>query len=163
MAGDIAKGFSPYAGILQEPAYVAGGPAFPLQIKLLASVLVGCLLFWGIRAAPSISLAQWPASTTTVVGLMSLFIALSYYWILRSRTSIDATTIRQTWFWNKEVKLADVTQAKFIYVPYFTWLVVPRLVVRSSGRGMYVFHSADKRVLAAFARLSLGPTLQSLA
>ena len=156
----LPQDLSPLDALLQAPAIVAEGPAFPLQIKLLASLLVGSLLFWGIRAASNITLAQWPASTLMVMGLVSAFIAVSYYWILCSRTSIDATTIRQTWLWPKEVKLADVTQAKFIYVPYLTWLVVPRLVVRASGRGMYVFHSADKRVLAGFAKLSLGPTLQ---
>ncbi|MBC7435682.1 MAG: hypothetical protein H7332_06385 [Bdellovibrionales bacterium] len=156
--------YSPYAAYLSDPApIVAEGPAFPLQLKLQASVLIGCLLFWAIRAAPNIELAQWPSSTLLFVAMLAVFIAVSYYWILRSRTSIDGTTIRQTWFIAKEVKLADVTQAKFIYVPYLTWLVVPRLVVRSGGRGSYVFHAADKRVLAAFAKLSLGPKLQALA
>jgi hypothetical protein len=80
----------------------------------------------------------------------------AYYWILSSRTSIEQGVITQTWLWDKRVVVRDVTQAKFIYIPYLSWLVAPRLVVRA-GMAVHVFHAASPHVLEAFARLSLGP------
>jgi hypothetical protein len=77
---------------------------------------------------------------------------------LCSRTKIDAVNIEQSWLWTKKVALAEISQAKFIYIPYLSWLIAPRLVVRAS-RGVYVFPAADRHVLEAFARLSLGPAV----
>ncbi len=137
----------------------AEGPAFPWLVKALASLLMAALLFWGVRAADQIAATAWSAGAAAFMLAALLVIALCYYWILRSRTKIDAISIEQSWLWPKKVALVEVTQAKFIYVPFMTWLIAPRLVIRSSGRGMFVFQAADPQVLQAFARLSLGPTL----
>ena len=137
---------------------VAEGPVFPWMVKALASLLMAALVFWGWRAADQIAAATWSASAAVVMLAALLVIALCYYWILRSRTKIDAISIEQSWLWTKKVALADIAQAKFIYIPYMSWLIAPRLVVRAS-RGVYVFPAADRQVLEAFARLSLGPTV----
>lgn len=137
----------------------AEGAAFPVLIKLLATVLMAALVVWGLRVAQDMAATAW---TWGAIGFMlaaGVVSLLCYYWILCSRTSIDAQVLRQTWMWPKQVRLADITQAKFIYVPYLSWLIAPRLVVRARGGGMYVFHAADLRVLQAFARLSLGPVI----
>lgn len=139
------------------PGDRAEGAAFPVLVKFLATVLMAALMVWGLRVASDIATTAW---TWGAIGFMlaaGAVILLCYYWILCSRTSIDAHALRQTWMWPKEVRLADITQAKFIYVPYLSWLIAPRLVVRARGGGMYIFHAADMRVLQAFARLSLGP------
>ena len=134
------------------------GAAFPLAVKVLASVLVAALIFWGIQAFDQLTGAGWSTPAALFIGVTLGVIALCYYWILRSRTAIDASGIRQSWMWPKEVALADITQAKFIYVPYMHWLIAPRLIVRAQGRGLFVFHAADQRVLQRFAHLSLGVT-----
>ncbi len=141
---------------LGADAEFAEGAAFPLPVKGLASLLVAALFFWGVRAADQLTGAGWSSSAVIFMLVTLGVIALCYYWILRSRTSIDATRIRQTWLWPKEVALADITQAKFIFVPYMGWLIAPRLVVRARGRGLFVFHAADEKVLQKFAHLSLG-------
>ena len=81
--------------------------------------------------------------------------AVCYWRMLNSRTGIDSECIRQDFLWPKKVALADITQAKFICVPYLDWLITPRLAIRARGRGMFVFYAGDQRVLQAFARLSL--------
>jgi hypothetical protein len=53
------------------------------------------------------------------------------------------------------VPLAEITQAKFFSVPHLEWLIMPRLAIRARGRGFFVFYTGDRRVLQAFARLSL--------
>ena len=132
------------------------GAAFPLAVKALASVLVAALVFWGVQALDQMTGAGWSTSAVLFMGVTLCVIGLCYYWILRSRTAIDASCIRQSWLWPKQVALADITQAKFIYVPYLHWLIAPRLIVRARGRGLFVFHAADQRVLQRFAHLSLG-------
>lgn len=134
----------------------AEGAAFPFPVKVLASLLVGALLFWGVRASDQIVGTGWSIRAVLFMAVTLAVIGLCYYWILRSRTAIDASSIRQSWLWPKEVALADITQIKFIYVPYMRWLIAPRLIVRARGRGLFVFHAADDKVLQKFAHLSLG-------
>lgn len=141
-------------GLTGEDA--AEGAAFPLPVKALATLLIVALAFWGLRAADQIVGTGWSAGAVVFMGVTLCVIGLCYYWILRSRTAIDANSIRQSWLWPKQVALADITQAKFIYVPYLHWLIAPRLIVRARGRGLFVFHAADQRVLQRFAHLSLG-------
>jgi hypothetical protein len=132
------------------------GPAFPWLIKGLASLLMVALLLSGWGVLGQLTQSSWLTALNAFVTLAMALITYCYYWILRSHTSIDGHRIRQSWLWSKQVDLNTITQAKFIYVPYLHWLIAPRLIVRVGGRGTYVFHAADARVLAAFARLSLG-------
>jgi hypothetical protein len=133
----------------------AEGPAFTALIKLLASVLVGALIVWGARAS---RLMDWqafslPAGLVWVAALAIVLVV--YYWILKSRTSIKNGMIEQTWVWKKQVSIADIRQAKFIYLPALSWLIAPRLVVRT-GPIMTVFYTAHPDVQRAFAALMLG-------
>lgn len=139
--------------LIDQPAE---GPAFSIAAKTIATALLAALAWSGVSAAPQLvahrgSVVQW-----LLLSLALAAITIVYFWILRSRTAIDSTHIRQTWLWPKEVAIAEVTEAKFVYVPYFAWLIAPRLVVRAGSKGRFVFHAADRRVLEAFARLSLG-------
>jgi ABC-type transport system involved in Fe-S cluster assembly fused permease/ATPase subunit len=142
-----------------EPGAIEG-PAFPWLIKGLASFLVAALVLWGLRVARQFTVDSWFTTVNVFVVLALMMIGYCYYWILVSRTRIDAQSIRQSWLWPKQVAIASIVQARFIFVPYMSWLIAPRLVVRVQGRGMYVFHAADRTVLQAFARLSLGQGYQ---
>ena len=140
----------------------AEGPAFPVMVKALATLLMAALTIWGVRVAGQVMATSWSLSAAAFLVITLIVIVACYYWILCSRTTITSTRIEQTWLWPKKVALADITQAKFIYLPYLAWLIAPRLVVRAQGRGLFVFHAADQRVLQAFARLSLGPVIATL-
>jgi hypothetical protein len=76
-------------------------------------------------------------------------------YICWSRVRMDDTHIEQTWVWRKRVAIAEISQLKLIYVPYMSWLIAPRLVVRLGVTGWYVFHAADRRVLQRFYQLAL--------
>lgn len=133
----------------------AEGPAFTALIKLLASVLVGALIVWGARAS---RVMDWQAFSLSagLVGAAALAIVfVVYYWLLKSRTSIKNGVIEQTWVWKKSVSVADIRQAKFIYLPALSWLIAPRLIVRT-GPVMTVFYTAHPDVQRAFAALMLG-------
>lgn len=142
--------------VAQPEASVIERPAFSVVIKVLTTILVVALLFWTWRVADEIVDAAWTAGTVGFMLAAYAGILLCYYWILKSRIRIDAKSIRQTWLWSREVEIADITQIKLIYVPYLSWLIAPRLVLKVRSRGVFVFHASHPEVLQAFARLSLG-------
>ena len=134
------------------------GPAYSRPAKAIATLLVGALAVAAARNAGALASAAWPAAAKASLAVIAIAVAVCYYWILVSRTSVDATHITQSWLWPKHVRLADITQAKFIYLPGLSWIVAPRLVVQARGRrSAMVFPAASPDVLAEFARLSLGP------
>ena len=132
------------------------GPAFPPLVKLLAGLLLAALAFWGWRAADRLAAADWTWPGALLLAAAIACIVLAYYWMVRSRTTVSATHIRQSWIWPKQVALDDIAQAKLIAVPRLEWLFAPRLVVRVRGQGVQVFHAADAAVLRAFVRLCMG-------
>lgn len=127
------------------------GPAFPLGVRLLATALVGAVLVWGVRALEALSSTPWDGWTATVLGTALVLVVWSLTWMWRSRTGVDAVGIHQSWIRDKRVAWGDITQARLIAIPYLDFLVTPRLVVRPRGGGTVVFHSADPRVLGAWA------------
>lgn len=131
------------------------GPAFTPLIQVLASILMGAMIYWGWQSSSQIFSKENSNVAIAMVVFAFLICCLVYYWILKSRTSINEECIEQTWIWDKRVKLKEVSQVKLIFIPYLDWLIAPRLVVRS-GMGIMVFHTAHPGVLAAFARISLG-------
>ena len=131
------------------------GPAFPLLVKIMATVLMLAMVYWGVGAEQQIIWREFSSGAAVLFGGALLITIVAYVWILKSRTSIDAQAIEQTWIWKRRVLLTDITQAKFIYVPYLSWLIAPRLIVRA-GPGVSVFYSASPQVQRVFARLMSG-------
>ena len=130
---------------------VLQGPAFPIAVRLLASALVASLMHWGIRSLDELTGVRWNGWTGTVVVGAMVLVVWCLVWMWRSRTGVDAQGIHQSWIRDKRVAWRDITQARLIAIPYFDGLITPRLVVRPRGGGVVVFHSADPRVLGAFA------------
>ena len=133
----------------------AEGPAFPLLVKVMSTLMMLAMIYWGVGAEQQIVWRAFSSEAAILFGGAVLITVVAYVWILKSRTSIDAISIEQTWLWKKRILIADITQAKFIYVPYFSWLIAPRLVVRA-GPGVNVFYSASPDVQRIFARLMSG-------
>jgi len=153
---DLAASPSEQSAEITQPLPLeAEGPAFTALIKVLASVLVGALIYWGARAARMVVWQEFSLSAACVWGAALVIILVVYYWILKSRTSIRQGMIEQTWLWKKQVRIADIRQAKFIYFPYLSWLIAPRLIVRT-GPVMTVFYAGHPALQQAFAALMLG-------
>lgn len=138
-------------------ATCAEGPAFPALIKLMATFMVLALVYWGAAALAQAGPRSLSTGSWMLVGGAFAITLVAYAWILKSRTSIDGVAIEQTWLWKRRVALADITQAKFIYVPWLSWLLAPRLIVRA-GPGVRVFYCADPNVIRAFSALMAGST-----
>lgn len=139
-----------------DPDQEQSGPAFPIVVKGLAALTVGGLVACGAMAAERLVEANWTFAAAAFIAATCSVILVCFYWIVASRTTIDASSIRQSWVWNKEVALTDIRDVKFVYVPHLAWLIAPRLVVRARGGALYTFHAADVGVLRRFAELRFG-------
>lgn len=138
----------------------AEGNAFPLLVKCLLTAMTIAVFATGAMAVgkPALQQAGLMSKLLVVAGLATLVIF--NYWVIRSRTSVDARQIRQSWIWSKQVLWADVVQAKMIYLPFLSWIVAPRLVVRGRAGMVTLFHAADEEVLKAFTRYALAPHMR---
>jgi hypothetical protein len=132
------------------------GAAFTPLVKALASLLMAGLILYGIRAFDAFIADRQSWSLILFLALLAGLSGYCFWWMLISRTTVTATHLRQTWWSEKRVAITDITQTKLILVPGLTWLIAPRLVVRTRAAGSVVFHAAEPPLIAAFARLSLG-------
>ena len=144
---------------MRQPAESApniDGAAFPPLVKVIGGLILCGLLYWFVNVAGAGAFAGVSSTASLIFLATFAIVGYIYYWILVSRTFIEGNVIRQNWYVRKSVNISDITHIKFIVIPYLEWLIAPRLVVRVRSRGSYVFHAADSRLLAAFARISLG-------
>ncbi len=133
------------------------GRSFTRSSQCLACLMVLGVLWQGWLALnqPGSEPLDRITSVLLGLGLLSLLACLAF--ILTSRTCIDDTHISQTGVWPRKVAIAKITQLKMIHVPRLTWLIAPRLVVRTGLPGWYVFHAAEDPVIQRFWSLSLRP------
>ena len=132
------------------------GPAFTRLVKGLATALIAGLAYYAWLSKELMLSQRWSWTALLFMVGAAGFVAVIYFWMLRSRTRVTATGIEQTWVMPKRIAYTDITQIKLIHIPGLAWLISPRLVVRSRSPGSTVFHTADTAVLEAFKRLTLG-------
>ena len=140
---------------MSEPLLSLTGPSFPKAIKCIATLFI-ITLFW-FSVTSLLHLRQLDYTWKVYLGLTIpiLICAYGYGFILRSTTTITNEKIIQSWIFNKEVLLKDITQVKLIHVRFLNWIIVPRLILRTH-RGVYVFQTADARILENFRQLAYG-------
>lgn len=127
------------------------GTSFSFLIKLLSSILIAGIAYLALHALPQLddmSLASmgFVAAVAVVIGFFQLSI-----WF--STTHISDTHIYQTWMFRKKVAIKDIAQCKLIYVPFFSWIITPRLVVRVGMANFFVFYASNPQVLEKFLAL----------
>ncbi len=129
------------------------GPAFSWPARLVALFAVVAVV-WQAHGAwrETGTLPDGLSLTLFGLGGLGLLYGLGHIW--RTRTHVDDTHIRQTGWSHQEVEIARLTQVKLIYIPFLSWLISPRLVVRAGGLRTWVFHAADRAVLQRFWQLA---------
>jgi hypothetical protein len=132
-------------------------PAFSRLFKLLALVIVTSCASWMYQLWSAGKLAANSAMSPSngliwlLCGLaLMLFTLVSIY---RSKTTLTAHSLKQTWIWDKEVVLSELVYAKLIRVKGFDWLIAPRLYVRTMMGKFTVFYAADTVMIDAFQKL----------
>ncbi len=148
----VSASINPGTASAELPLDPVEGPAFPLVVRFGASLMVLLTGYWAWQSRPAFIVTDWSTSALLLFGLATLSVLWCLYLIWSSRTGVDSRGIYQSWIWHKRVAWQDIAQARFIGVPGLTWLIAPRLAVKARGGALYVFHSADPRVLTVLAR-----------
>ncbi len=137
-----------------KPAATITGPAYGQGFKAFATLLTTVLLGYGVSIALRFPLLSFGFGVKAMLLGAGALLLVSYYWFLRSETTIDETGIRQSFVVDKRVDWRDVRGAKMIGIPYAGWLFPPRMVVRT-GTSFTTFNGGSRELLIEFARISL--------
>jgi hypothetical protein len=137
-----------------QPEKTVTGPAYGAGFKAVATVMTLALFAYGASVAMRFPVMTFGLGVKALLLGAAAMLALSYYWFLHARTTIDAEGIRQTWLFDKKVAWNEVRGAKMIGIPYLSWLFPPRMVVRT-GFAFTTFNGGSQDVLVEFAKISL--------
>lgn len=130
--------------------------AFSTPFRLLATVMVFGIEVWMYLLWQAGDLTPPGVSTSAALGwpLAAIGVMLYTWWyIVTSRTTLTATTLHQSWVWEKKMEMGELAYGKLIRVRGFEWLIAPRLYVRTLLGKFAVFYAADPAMLAEFERL----------
>jgi hypothetical protein len=139
---------------LYQPEHNLSGPAYGAGFKAIATAITLVLLGYGASIALRYPMLLYGFGLKVLLVGATALLLLSYYWFLRSRTTIDARGISQSWVIDKQVRWDDIRGAKMIGIPYASWLFPPRLVVRT-GNSFTTFNGGSRELLVEFAKISL--------
>jgi hypothetical protein len=132
-------------------------PAFSRTFKLLALLIVAASASWMYQLWSTGRLAanSTVSPSNGLIWLLCgwLLMAFTLGSIYRSKTTLTASTLKQTWIWDKEVALTELVYGKLIRFKGFDWLVAPRLYVRTMMGKFIVFYAADKAMITEFQKL----------
>lgn len=137
-----------------QPARPVTGPSYSGGFKVFATITTLALAIYGASVAMRFSLPSFGFGVKALLVLAGVMLAVSYYWFLRAETTVDATGIRQSWVYTRQVEWRDVRGARMIGIPYAGWLFPPRLVVRT-GSAFMTFNGGNRDILIEFAKISL--------
>ncbi len=137
-----------------KPETPVSGPAYNAWFKLMATVVSIGLAVYAVSISLRFPLFEYGFGVKMLLLGAALVLGLSYYWFLRSTTTVDDRGISQTWLYDKRVEWRDVRSAKMIGIPYLSWLFPPRLVVRT-GTAFATFNGGTRELLVEFAKISL--------
>lgn len=132
------------------------GAAFPRLLRglaLLSVLALGWQTASTLQARPELALER---ETLWLAGLTYAVILAGLWHMLSARTSIDATHIMQAGLWRRRLALSDVRRVDILHLPGLDWLIAPRARLHTAGRGSYVFHASDPRVMERLWQLALG-------
>lgn len=127
------------------------GTSFSFLIKLLSSILITGIAYLAVQALPRLD--EMSFTSMGFVAAVALVIGFFQLSIWFSTTHITDTHIYQTWMFRKKVAIQDIAQCKLIYVPFFSWIITPRLVVRVGMANFFVFYASNSSVLEKFLAL----------
>jgi hypothetical protein len=137
-----------------KPEKSVSGPSYNLWFKVFATGVTILLATYSLDIAMRFPLLQYGFAVKALLLCAALMLGVSYYWFLRSTTTIDEHGIVQTWLYDRRVEWRDIRGAKMIGIPYLAWLFPPRLVVRT-GSAFLTFNGGSREVLIEFAKISL--------
>lgn len=128
--------------------------AFSAPFKTLAVVMMTLAFGWAWQMwvngllQPTLQSSGWIAAALCMM-------AYTEWHIVRGKTTLDGTSLQQSWVWSKRTELRDLAYAKLIRVRGLEWLIAPRLYTKTFSGKLAVFYAVAPEMLAEFQRLEL--------
>ncbi len=131
--------------------------AFSRVFQSLATVIVASCAYWlyALWSAGHFSTTKGSLASQGLYWYLSALALMLYtLWCIQtSVTTLSATSLDQSFVWNKHVELSDLAYAKLIRVPGLDWLIAPRLYCRTMLGKFSVFYACDLAMIREFERL----------
>jgi hypothetical protein len=132
-----------------EFAQPVSGPAYGRLFRLLATAMMLGVLAMAVRATLQLPDDVAAAQGYWLLGIGMLALVASYWMLMRSTTTIDATGIRQSGLVEKAAAWPEVRSARLFGPPF-----ARRLMVRTANGRFRFFFGGSPELLAAFARIA---------
>jgi hypothetical protein len=133
----------------QAPAMPMTAPAFGLVFKALAWFILLSLLTWFWRLN-----LDWNSRQGALSAVVWAMMAFIVWHIQRSRITLDAAAIEQTWMWQRRVTLRELAFVKVMRIRGLEFLIAPRIYVRNLGGKFSFFYCSDRGMLDEFTRVA---------
>lgn len=137
-----------------QPEHNVTGPAYSVWFKYLATTVTIALAAYAVRVTLQFPLANYGFGIKALLFFAAIMLLVSYYWFLKSTTTVDRNGITQSWMYDKKVQWCDIRSAKMIGIPYLSAIFPPRLIVRT-GIAFTTFNGGSEALLVEFAKISL--------
>jgi hypothetical protein len=137
--------FAPSGGRIESSA-------FSTPFKVLAAALIAPALVWGWQLWSTGTIALTLSSSGWLFAALCLMVYTGWY-IFNGKTTLDNTTLEQTWVWHKRAELRQLAYVKLIRVRGLEWLVAPRLYTKTYAGKLAIFYAASPSMLAEFQRM----------
>ncbi|PPE69363.1 hypothetical protein IS481_15325 [Caldimonas thermodepolymerans] len=136
------------------------GPSFGWTIRLLAGAFLG----WVALAMAQPPVRAGYASLSLGMQLLMigcvLVLLVGYWYFFTGRTVLTEEGISQNWAWRKQMRWDEVKAARFLGLPFLTWLIPPRLLLVSHAGRRILFNGGNAELHRAFAQATVA--LQSM-
>lgn len=129
------------------------GAAFSVHFKCIAVLISAVIGYWGWQALPNLGWSALSAQSQWMLGGCIGLIVYTLYHVMVSRTVVSPTHIQQNFVFNRSVHLGEVSFAKFVYIPYLTWLIAPRLFVRTPSNKFAAFYGSTHDLHRVFGQI----------
>jgi hypothetical protein len=129
------------------------GAAFSAAFKCITVLIAVAIACWGYLALPNLGWQAMPTQAKWVLGGCLGLVLYTLYHVMVSRTTVTPTEIRQNFVFNRYVHLGEVSFVKFIYIPYLTWLIAPRLYVRTASNKFHAIYGATHELHQVFGQI----------
>ena len=131
------------------------GPSFTWLIKMAASALLAWLaaLAWHPQARAGY---EQMSLAGQLMMIACLFVVLAcYVFVMVGKTTLDAQGIRQSWVWPKRMQWSETVSARFIGMPFVTWLFPPRLMLKKANGSYTIFNGGTAELHRLFAEVTV--------
>lgn len=126
------------------------GPAFTLWFKAFTLMLLAVMAYMGWPALNALDFKSMPVQSHLILWGGIAIVLYTAFHIMVSRTTITPTHIEQRFVFTRRMHLGELSFAKFIYIPYLTWLIAPRLYVRSAQNKFMAIYGASHALHVQF-------------